>query len=209
METTKSIKRKEMIVQIAKRHFATLGYDTATLKGIAVDAQTTASSLTYYFSSKEYLLDQALRETVCNFSSRIVQISCSRGSAGELLAKMADTYFAFLRNDADLQTILDREATHLAGRPLFDYLAGAQSDIDDAWANVLGDILMDDPSMQSKYRVRTAKRVIDAFDIMAVLDGTECDERTKIYLRNKLIEQITSALSAPMPETRVRVANRR
>ncbi|MET0365944.1 MAG: TetR/AcrR family transcriptional regulator [Sphingobium sp.] len=180
---------------MAKMHFATLGYDSATLSGIAADAKTTKSTLSYYFSTKEKLFDEILRDAICNFSARLVQIACSRNSAGQKLTKMSRLYFQFLLDGGDLRTILEKESARLAKNPSFEYIAEAKADIDDSWRHVLVQAFEENSSLVRSSSLSTARKLFDTFDIASALEEVDCDHRTRKLFKDNLLEQIILSLS--------------
>jgi AcrR family transcriptional regulator len=70
------------LLESALRHFATVGFEGASLQRIASDAGLSKSSVLYHYASKEALLDAALRPAVRDLAVVVEQIVAFSDSTG-------------------------------------------------------------------------------------------------------------------------------
>jgi AcrR family transcriptional regulator len=73
-ERTRDLRGSAPLLESALRHFASVGFDGASLQRIATDAGLSKSSVLYHFSSKEALLDAALRPAVDDLAVLVDEI---------------------------------------------------------------------------------------------------------------------------------------
>ena len=67
-DETKDVRGSAPLLESALRQFAAVGFEGASLQRIASDAGLSKSSVLYHFTSKEALLDAALRPAVTDLS---------------------------------------------------------------------------------------------------------------------------------------------
>ena len=73
-ERTRDLGGSATLLESALRHFASVGFDGASLQRIATDAGLSKSSVLYHFSSKEALLEAALRPAVDDLAVLVEEI---------------------------------------------------------------------------------------------------------------------------------------
>jgi AcrR family transcriptional regulator len=73
-DRTRDLGGSAPLLESALRHFASVGFDGASLQRIATDAGLSKSSVLYHFSSKEALLDAALRPAVDDLAVLVEEI---------------------------------------------------------------------------------------------------------------------------------------
>lgn len=107
---------RSVVVQAGLAAFSANGFNGASMREIAAEAQTSLSNLYNYFPSKSYLLAQILLDTGTDLRERLVAaVEAAADSPTERLVAAVDAYVSF---------IVDRPLASVIGISEIRYLEG-------------------------------------------------------------------------------------
>ncbi|MEN3585156.1 MULTISPECIES: TetR/AcrR family transcriptional regulator [unclassified Streptomyces] len=130
-------RRREELLAVAARVFASQGYDATTVRGIADRAGILAGSLYYHFDSKESMLDEILSTFLDELWDRYDRVLAAGLDPRRTLEALVTESFREIDRHLHAVALYQREARHLAGRPRFGYLAESQRKFERAWLGTL------------------------------------------------------------------------
>ena len=103
MKTSKSVKKRDSILQAAAKIISKRGYAETTLAEIGEEAGTFAGSLYYYFPSKDALVEAVLNVGTTSVSDRVRQrieeLPKEASAEDKLYAALAEHFDQMLRKD--------------------------------------------------------------------------------------------------------------
>ncbi|MDY6855751.1 MAG: TetR/AcrR family transcriptional regulator [Thermodesulfobacteriota bacterium] len=100
-------KRKKDILEAAKNVFSNKGYMNATIEEIAQEAELSTGTIYLYFSGKEELYVSLILESYDILISEVNKVLGEDIDKGEILVKIARTYYRFCKNYPDHYRVLN------------------------------------------------------------------------------------------------------
>lgn len=117
---------RERLIEAARPHLATRGFDATSLRDVATDAGVTVATVHHYFGNKQGLLDACLEHTYSELTARLAPL-------GQLMREQAEATERAAAEGRPLDTVLaeairtsyrfartQREALQLIMRPLIE-----------------------------------------------------------------------------------------
>lgn len=129
--------RRDELLEIASRLFATRGYSQTTVRDIADEAGILSGSLYHHFDSKEAMLSEILHGFLDSLHTRVVEISKQGSSPREALDELVRLSFSVIHDHQHAVTLYQNEAALLANIAEFDFVARTSEAIEKAWLEVL------------------------------------------------------------------------
>lgn len=122
-ETAQYNEKQQQIMAVALRLFAENGYDKTSIRDIAREAEVNVAMVSYYFGSKEKLLEAVF---VNHFkfirSSFKTILNQHDNSATDKVSKIIDMFIDMLANRQLFHRLMVRESGILKQGPLFDMI---------------------------------------------------------------------------------------
>jgi len=113
--------KQQQIMAVALRLFAENGYDKTSIRDIAREADVNVAMVSYYFGSKEKLLEAVFINHFSHIRSTFKTILNQRGdSAVDKVSKIIDMFIDVLANRPLFHRLMIRESGILKKGPLFD-----------------------------------------------------------------------------------------
>jgi len=100
---------RERILHAARREFAELGREGASVRVIGERAGVTAAMINYYFGGKDALYEAVVAEAQAGLRTRLLRALDGQGAATDQPGLVAGAYFDFLAEDRTLQRLFLRE----------------------------------------------------------------------------------------------------
>lgn len=113
-ETEKDLHIKEVIIQTTIKIIKLEGLEKVTIRKIAKEADVNIASISYYFGSKENLINEVLHLFISNFKGAFTILEDSTIEAKERLKKFLNNYFSIALKHPDVMK-------NIVGRGLFTY----------------------------------------------------------------------------------------
>src|SRR5699024_484705 len=129
--------RRDQLLKIAARLFATKGYSSTTVRDIADEAGMLSGSLYHHFASKEAMLDEVLRGFLDGLYSRFEDIVSDGLAPREALDALIELSFATIHENPHAVTLYQNEATYISQLPGFEYVHQAGSKIESLWTETI------------------------------------------------------------------------
>lgn len=111
MGTIEKTEKKEHIMQVAEQLFSELGYDGASTRAIAQEANVNMAMLNYYFGSKEGLFKSIISARMDTSKNQLEELIADDKPAWEKLQVIIDWYSERLLSNSCFQRIIQREIT--------------------------------------------------------------------------------------------------
>ncbi|MBE7178764.1 MAG: TetR/AcrR family transcriptional regulator [Mucilaginibacter polytrichastri] len=111
MGTTEKTEKKEHIMQVAEQLFSEMGYDGASTRAIAQEANVNMAMLNYYFGSKEGLFKAIIANRMDTSKNQLEELIADNTTAWEKLQTIIDWYSERLLSNSCFQRIIQREIT--------------------------------------------------------------------------------------------------
>ncbi|MGW9630906.1 TetR/AcrR family transcriptional regulator [Agromyces sp. NPDC055520] len=125
--------RRDQILVIATRLFASRGYSSTTVRDIADAAGILSGSLYHHFASKEAVLHEILRTFQHDTLSAFERIVASDGSPREHLDRLIERAFLTIEQRPDEVMIYQNETGFLMTQPAFGFVAEGAERIEQIW----------------------------------------------------------------------------
>lgn len=125
--------RRNQILAIAARLFATGGYSATTVRDIADEAGILSGSLYHHFSSKEAIARELLRSFLDGLVSQYEEILDADLSVKDTLDRLVKVSFAVVTEQTDAVGLFQNEAPFLQTQPGFEFLREQSSRIEEIW----------------------------------------------------------------------------
>ena len=112
---TAGAERREFILKVAARLFAEKGYDSTTMRDVAVKSGILAGSIYYHFASKEELYVEVVTEAL---DSLLAAVSASIGTESDPWRQfeiMAETHADVLLSSPEIARIFTPQYFHILG----------------------------------------------------------------------------------------------
>lgn len=107
----------------ALRLFADKGYDKTSIRDIAHEAEVNVAMVSYYFGSKEKLLEALFAKHFAFITGKLESIIYEKEStAFEKVEKIIDVFIDTLYSKQQFNRLMTREASVIQGGPLFDMI---------------------------------------------------------------------------------------
>jgi AcrR family transcriptional regulator len=104
-----AVSSRKKILDAARIVFTERGKDGARVDNIAKLAGVNKAMIYYYFSSKDQLYFQVLKNTFLQIVTQVENALDLQGSPNERLTKMVNAYHKFLQTNRDLPKMIPRE----------------------------------------------------------------------------------------------------
>ncbi len=115
--------KQEIIMNKALEVFAEKGYDSASVRDIAHAADVNVAMISYYFGSKDKLLEEIFKNHTTGMKAKIESIIHSTThDAFEKVDLLIDTYIEVIMTNKDFHKLMIREQVLLKDGPLYDYI---------------------------------------------------------------------------------------
>ncbi|BBH18446.1 TetR family transcriptional regulator [Nocardioides baekrokdamisoli] len=138
MSTTgAAVSRREELLGIAARLFATQGYTNTTVRHIADAAGILSGSLYHHFDSKESMVDEILREFQNELFGQYEAILASTDDARAKLEAAVRVSFEAIDQHPFEVAIFQNDADYLGGVERFGYLAERNQQSREVWVTLL------------------------------------------------------------------------
>lgn len=112
-----------LIMDTALRLFAEKGYDKTSIRDIAQEAEVNVAMVSYYFGSKEKLLEALFSKHFSFITGALESILYEKEStAFEKVEKIIDVFIDTLYSRQQFNRVMTREAGVIQGGPLFDMI---------------------------------------------------------------------------------------
>ena len=122
-ETVQYNEKQLQIMAVALRLFAENGYHRTSIRDIAREAEVNVAMVSYYFGSKDNLLEAVFINHFGSIRSAFTTIINQReDSAIEKVSKIIDMFIDMLTNRQYFHRLMVREAAILKEGPLFDMI---------------------------------------------------------------------------------------
>ena len=129
--------RRNQILAIAAKLFATKGYSTTTVRDIADEAGILSGSLYHHFASKEAIAQEILRGFMSDLIDQYEAILLENLSPRETLDRIILTSFTAITDQTDSVGLYQNEALFLQTQPGFEFLRQNSTRIEDIWREQL------------------------------------------------------------------------
>lgn len=117
--------------------FAEKGFASATVRDIADEAGILSGSLYHHFRSKEEILSQILEDFLARLIDRITTIEREASTPQECLERLMLDAFATIKQEPQAVSLYQHEASAIAVRPGFEFLAETGREVESLWIRVL------------------------------------------------------------------------
>jgi len=183
-ETEQYNEKQQQIMTVALRLFADNGYDKTSIRDIARDAEVNVAMISYYFGSKDKLLEAIFINHFRSLRSAFKTIlNQQQDSAIEKISKIVDMFVDLLADRQPFHRLMVREAGILKQGPLFDMINEMRT--------VNKRLLK--KAIESGQRLGLFRTDVDAFFLSSVLIGsvnqTMSNTRYELQYRNITGEQ--------------------
>ena len=131
--------RRQRILAVAARRFASAGYEQTTVRQIADDVEILSGSLYHHFATKEDMLHEIVRGVAERHGARATRIAGLPGSAEARLVTLIRADLAALTQDHEAHAILYNERMFFRRNPDFAYVIEAKKQAYHAWETILQD----------------------------------------------------------------------
>lgn len=131
--TDQSSERRNQILAIAARLFASHGYAATTVRDIADEAGILSGSLYHHFSSKEAIFQEILRSFMGSLLGQIEEIVAAGEGPRETLDNLIRTAFQVIEDQYDAVGLYQNESAILQTQPGFEFLAAGSARIEEFW----------------------------------------------------------------------------
>lgn len=131
--TDQSSERRNQILAIAARLFASHGYAATTVRDIADEAGILSGSLYHHFSSKEAIFQEILRSFMASLLEQIEGIVAEGQGPRETLDAMIRGAFTVIEEQYDAVGLYQNESSILLTQPGFEFLAEGSARIEELW----------------------------------------------------------------------------
>lgn len=132
-----SSERRNELLLIAAREFATHGYAATTVRDIADAAGILSGSLYHHFASKEAMLQEILRGFLDGLLGRFEEIRDADRGVLESLELLVETSFAVIEAQPEAVTLYQNEFPYMQGEPGFEFLLEKSKQIEAIWRGQL------------------------------------------------------------------------
>lgn len=129
--------RRDELLEIAAKLFATRGYAQTTVRDIAEAAGMLSGSLYHHFASKEAMLDEILRDFLGELHDRFAEIAEGPGTPQERLDGLVRHAFSVIHSRPYAVALYQHESNHLAGIEGFAYVGETSRKIERIWRATL------------------------------------------------------------------------
>ncbi|GAB3119512.1 TetR/AcrR family transcriptional regulator [Glaciibacter psychrotolerans] len=131
--TDQSSDRRNQILAIAARLFASHGYAATTVRDIADEAGILSGSLYHHFSSKEAIFQEILRSFMTGLLEQIEEIAAEGRGPRETLDGLIRTAFRVMEEQSDAVGLYQNESTILQSQVGFEFLSEGSARIEHFW----------------------------------------------------------------------------
>lgn len=128
-----SSERRNQILAIAARLFATHGYAATTVRDIADEAGILSGSLYHHFSSKEAIFQEILRSFMDSLLGQIEAIVAQGNGPRQTLDDLIRTAFTVIEEQYYAVGLYQNESSILQDQPGFEFLAEGSARIEEFW----------------------------------------------------------------------------
>ena len=135
--STAAVSRREELLSIAAKLFATQGYKNTTVRDIADAAGILSGSLYHHFDSKESMVDDILREFQKELFGEYEAILASSDDARTKLEAAVRVSFEAIDQHPYEVAIFQNDADYLGASERFGYLAERNRQSRDVWVTLL------------------------------------------------------------------------
>ncbi len=115
-------RRREQIVEIARRRFTELGYDATTIGDIAVELDVSKAAIAYYFPTKDRFLDELLAPVIDELEAAVA-------AAGDGPRTVLCSYLDVLIRHHDLAIWMDTDPAVARSERYTERLSGLNSNV--------------------------------------------------------------------------------
>lgn len=117
-----------LIMRKALEVFAEKGYDSASVRDIAHAADVNVAMISYYFGSKDKLLEEIFKSHTVSMKHKIESIIHSTThDAFEKVDLLIDTYVNVIMENRSFHRLMIREQVLIKEGPLYDYIRDMKS----------------------------------------------------------------------------------
>ena len=135
--TDQSSERRNQILAIAARLFASHGYAATTVRDIADEAGILSGSLYHHFSSKEAIFQEILRSFMGSLLGQIEEIVAAGEGPRETLDNLIRTAFQVIEDQYDAVGLYQNESAILQTQPGFEFVAEDSRRIERIWLGAI------------------------------------------------------------------------
>jgi AcrR family transcriptional regulator len=100
------------IIQVAEALFAEKGFDGTSIRDISAKADVNVAMVSYYFGSKEKLLEALVLHRIADMSLQLENIVGLEASPKEKMLKVTEVYLHKLAANCDMYKIVQQEMAH-------------------------------------------------------------------------------------------------
>ena len=97
------------LLAAGRQVFARRGYDGASVREIAAEAEANLGAITYHFGSKRKLYEKVLEEGLLPIVERVEEVAKGNGPPIERLGQVVEVFFEYLGAHPDLPRLLLQE----------------------------------------------------------------------------------------------------
>ena len=135
--TDQSSERRNQILAIAARLFASQGYAATTVRDIADEAGILSGSLYHHFSSKEAIFQEILRSFIDSLIAQNEAVIAQSNGPLESLDGLIRTAFRFIEEQNAAVGLYQNESSILQAQPGFEFLVEGAARIEEFWLGQL------------------------------------------------------------------------
>lgn len=129
--------RRNQILAIAAKLFATGGYSATTVRDIADEAGILSGSLYHHFSSKEAIALEVLRSFLDGLITEYEEILAADLSVEETINRLIQVSFIVITEQTESVALYQNEAPFLQTQPGFEFLQDSSDRIETIWRDQL------------------------------------------------------------------------
>ncbi|OYU84912.1 MAG: TetR family transcriptional regulator [Flavobacterium sp. BFFFF2] len=100
------------IIQVAEALFAEKGFDGTSIRDISAKADVNVAMVSYYFGSKEKLLEALVLHRIADMSLQLENIVGLEASPKDKILKVTEVYLHKLAANCDMYKIVQQEMAH-------------------------------------------------------------------------------------------------
>lgn len=136
-QTSRGVKRREMILKVAAGLFSEKGFDSVSINDIGIAAGITGPAIYRYFASKEALLVSVYDHLHRQESDGLKSILAEEISAWESLDRLLDFQIALALEEAEKIRIVNSEERHLPAKEAGEFRAERRRQLS-VWTDLIG-----------------------------------------------------------------------
>lgn len=129
--------RRDQLLVIATRLFASRGYTTTTVRDIADEAGILSGSLYHHFDSKEAIFKEVLQNFMNDLLERFEAIAHEEGGPGQVLDDLVRHAFRTIADSPAAVALYQNEVSFLGNLDGFEFVAEGSARIERIWIGAI------------------------------------------------------------------------